>query len=213
MGIVYPTYYDCRIGSGAISGSAQAAVSSYTVARGLRVMPRFNCQDGATVHRILTEPALRAATLSALTAIASRGTNRGICLDLENDGARRPPAMSSFVSTLAAMLHAPVAGLTVVVVGVTHDDPTRSTGFYDYAAIGAAADHVFVLAWGTHWAGSGAGPIAPLGFVRGVVRFVASLPDASRFVIGAPMYALDWPEGEGEAAPGGRRCSPPSTPT
>jgi spore germination protein YaaH len=201
VGLVYPTWYECRIGSGTVAGSAQSAVSSYAATRGLRVMPRFNCQDGPTVHRILTEPGLRTATLRALTRIATRGSNRGICLDLENDGSADREAMSSFVSTLAAMLHARGRRLTVVVVGVTHEDATRAAGFYDYAAIGAAADHVFVLAWGTHWAGSGPGPIAPLEYVRGVVRYVASLPDASRFAIGAPMYALDWPESEGEGPP------------
>jgi spore germination protein len=58
-----------------------------------------------------------------------------------------------------------------------------------------------VLAWGAHWAGSGPGPIAPLEVVRGIARFIASLPSARRFAIGAPMYALDWPAGplEGEA--------------
>jgi spore germination protein YaaH len=201
VGIVYPTFYECRAGSGALTGAAVPAIGGYTSARGLTVMPRFNCQDGPTVHRILTEPRRRAATLAALTRIATQGSNRGVCLDLENDGPQDRQAMSSFVATLAAMLHARHRRLTVVIVGVTHEDATRSTGFYDDRAIGAAADRVFVLAWGTHWEGSEAGPIAPLEYVRGVARYVASLPSASRFSIGAPMYGLDWPElpGEGPA--------------
>jgi spore germination protein len=203
VGIVYPTYYDCETPSGALTGTAQAAIGGYTATRGLSVMPRFNCQDGPTVHRILTSPQRRAATLRALSRIATEGSNRGICLDLENDGAEDRQAMSSFVSTLAAMLHAHHRRLTVVVVGVTHEDAARSTGFYDDTAIGAAADRVFVLAWGAHWAGSGPGPIAPLEVVRGIARFIASLPTARRFAIGAPMYALDWPEGgQGEEASG-----------
>jgi len=195
VGIVYPTYYDCAVPGGALTGTAQSAVGGYTSARGLQVMPRFNCQDGLTVHHILTAPRRRAATLTALTAIALQGTNRGICLDFENDGSEDRAAMSSFVSALAGRLHAHHRKLTVVVDGVTHEDAARSTGFYDDTAISAAADRVFVLAWGTHWAGSGPGPIATLAYVRGVARFVASLPHANRFAIGSPMYALDWPEG------------------
>ena len=129
-----------------------------------------------------------------------QGSNRGICLDLENDGSEDRVAMSSFVAALAGKLHARHRKLTVVVAGVTHEDAARSTGFYDDKAIGASADRVFVLAWGTHWAGSRPGPIAALSYVRGVARFVASLPHANRFAIGSPMYALDWPEGPpGEA--------------
>ena len=200
VGVVYPTFYECRPGSGAMTGTAVTAIGGYTAARGLRVMPRFNCQDGPTVHRILTEPRLRAQTLAALTQISLEGTNRGVCLDLENDGSSDRQAMSSFVARLAAMLHRRHRLLTVVVVGVTHDDPTRSTGFYDDRAIGAAADRVFVLAWGTHWEGSEPGPIAPLEYVRGVARYVASLPSAAHFSIGAPMYALDWPENSSEGS-------------
>jgi len=198
VGIVYPTFYDCERPSGSITGSAQAAVGSYAQAQGLRVMPRFNCQDGATVHTILTDPLRRAATLAALASIAVQGSNRGVCLDLENDVGADREAMSSFVRTLAAMLHARHRRLTVVVVGLRGEEPARQGAFYDYRAISAAADHVFVLAWGTHWAGSGPGPIASLEYVRAVVGYVASLPNASRFAIGAPMYALDWRAGEGE---------------
>ncbi len=207
VGTVYPTFYDCRIPGGAVTGTAVAAIGGYTAAKGLRVMPRFNCQDGPTVHRILTEPRRRAATLAALARIATQGANRGVCLDLENDGAEDRPAMSAFVAELAATLHAEHRLLTVVVVGVTHDDAGRSTGFYDDRAIGAAADRVFVLAWGTHWEGSQPGPIAPLPYVRGVARYVASLPSAAHFSIGAPMYALDWPESSAAKA----RPRPPST--
>ncbi len=194
VGIVYPTYYDCAIPGGALTGTAQPAVADYTATRGLRVMPRFNCQDGSTVHHILTSPQRRAATLAALTRISVEGVNRGICLDLENDGSEDRGAMSSFVSALAGRLHARRRSLTVVVAGVTHEDAARSTGFYDDSAIGAVADRVFVLAWGTHWEGSAPGPIATLAFVRGVARHIASLPDANRFSIGAPMYGLDWPQ-------------------
>jgi spore germination protein YaaH len=200
VGTVYPTFYECRPRSGTLMGAPMAAIGGYAAARGLRVMPRFNCQDGPTVHRILTEPRRRAATLRALTRIATEGFNSGICLDLENDGAADRGAMSSFVAELAAMLHRRDRRLTVVVVGVTHEDATRATGFYDDRAIGAAADRVFVLAWGTHWEGSPAGPIAPLAYVRGVARFLASLPSAGRFSIGAPMYALDWPESAAEGS-------------
>lgn len=195
IAVVYPTYFDCQLGSGRVLGRAQPQVTGYARSRGLRVMPRFNCQDGATVHEILTVPSLRRATLARLMSIATAAGVSGISLDLENDGAEDRTAMSAFVLALAADLHARGRRLSVVVVGVNGDDPRRSTGFYDDRAIGAAADSVFVLAWGTHWAGSGPGPIAPLPFVQEVVDYVASLPSASRFVIGSPMYGLDWPLG------------------
>jgi spore germination protein YaaH len=195
VGVVYPTYFDCQVASGRLLGRGQQTVSGYTHAHRLRLMPRFNCQDGATVHRILTIPALRQATLQRLITTGSGSGYDGICLDLENDGAADRAAMSSFVASLASGLHAHHRRLTVVVDGVAAEGLGHSTDFYDDRAIGAVADNVFVLAWGAHWAGSAPGPIDPLSSVSEVARFVDSLPSRARFVVGAPMYGLDWVAG------------------
>ena len=195
IGVVYPTYFDCSTTSGQITGGDSPVVSSYARSRRMTLMPRVNCQDGATVHRILTTPALRGATLAHLVAISRTPGYRGLCIDFENDGSADRAALSSFVSDLARTLHRRGLRLTVVVDGVTRDNPGASTGFYDYGSLSASADTVFVLAWGTHWAGSGPGPISSLAYVEGVLRYVSSLPDASRFVIGAPMYGIDWQVG------------------
>ncbi len=200
VGVVYPTYFDCSVPAGSVVGQDLPATTAYVRERRIAVEPRFNCQDGATVHRILTEPGLRAETLARLKAIARNPLYGGLCLDLENDGAADREALTSFVSSLAWWLHAHHKKLTVVVAGVTSDNRAASTGFYDDRALGALADSVFVMAWGTHWAGSTPGPIAPLGYVSAVARYVKSLPTAARFVLGAPMYGLDW---AGEGGPGG----------
>ncbi len=192
IGVVYPTYFECSPG-GEVVGAADAEVDAYSAAHGLVEMPRFSCQNGALVHRILTQPALRARVFARLVGLADGPAYAGLNLDLENDGARDRGALSAFVAALAARLHAEGRKLAVDVVGVTREVvPRPTTGFYDDRALAAAADIVFVMAWGPHWEGSGPGPIAPLSFVRGVANYVASLPNARRFVLGVPMYGLDW---------------------
>jgi spore germination protein len=193
--VVYPTYFECSLASGEALGAADPEIDAYTAAHEIVEMPRFTCQDGAVVHRILTHPALRARVLAQLVGLAAAPSDAGLNLDLENDGARDRGALSSFVADLAARLHAERRKLAVDVVGVTHETlPRPAAGFYDDRALAAAADTVFVMAWGAHWEGSGPGPLAPLSFVRGVARYVASLPYARRFVLGVPMYGLDWSE-------------------
>jgi spore germination protein len=195
---VYPTYYECEPG-GAIAGHDEPAIDAYARARHIPLLPRFSCQDGPTVHAILTEAALRARTLAGLSALARNSAYAGLSLDLENDGAADRLALTSFVSQLAGQLHAAGRRLTVVVDGVTHEDPRRSTGFYDDRALAAVADNVFVLAWGSHWMGSASGPLAPLPWVRQVATYFASLPNRARFVLAAPMYGLDWAQAPGSA--------------
>jgi spore germination protein YaaH len=200
ISVLYPTLYNCVVPSGHVTGGLDAGATGYARSQGIAVMPRFNCQDGATVHRILTQPALRAATLARLALIARDPSYAGLNLDLENDGAADRQALTSFVAALARRLHALHKKLSLVVVGVGEDDLKRSTGFYDDRALVALVDSVFVLAWGAHWEGSGPGPIAPLGAAIAVVSYLGSLPHHARFVLGAPMYGLDWPEGHRAAA-------------
>lgn len=199
IGVVYPTYFSCETPGGGIVGADVPAITAAARALHKTVMPRFNCQEGATVHTLLAEPAARARTLAGLVRIARDPSYQGLSLDLENDGAADREALSTFVAALAQRLHAMGKKLTVVVDGVTGEDLGHATAFYDDRALSAAADSVFVLAWGAHWEGSAPGPIAPLSYVEGVAAYLASLPNASRFVLGAPMYGLDWPEQEGRA--------------
>jgi spore germination protein YaaH len=201
LGVIYPTYFQCAIPSGLVQGAPDAEVDVYAAAHGLAELPRFSCQDGATVHRILTDPHLRAQTLARLLALAAAGSYRGLDLDLENDGARDRTALSSFVVALAARLHATGRELAVDVDGVEREDPGRATWFYDDRVLATAADTVFVMAWGVHWERSAPGPIAPLPYVRAVARRLAGLPHARRFVLGVPMYGLDWPGHGGRAQP------------
>ncbi len=192
---VYPTYYECEPGSGSIEGHDEPAIDAFAQAHRIPLLPRFNCQDGPTVHAILSEPALRGQTLARLVALARNPAYAGLSLDLENDGAADRAALSSFVATLAGRLHAMHRKLTVVVDGVSQEEPRHATYLYDYAALSAAADHVFVLGWGAHWEGSAPGPIAPLSWVRQLVAHIAALPTARRFVLGEPLYGLDWATG------------------
>jgi spore germination protein len=195
--VVYPTYYECQVPTGALTGSDDPKIDAYARHAHMRLLPRFNCQDAATVHQILTNPQTRARTLASLHRVAANPAYTGLNLDLENDGANDREALNSFVTELAAWLHAHGKKLAVDVDGVTQENTRISTGFYDDRALSAVADTIFVIAWGTHWAGSVPGPIGSLPFVREVAAYVSSLPNKRKFVLGVPMYGLDWPAGGG----------------
>lgn len=192
IGVAYPTYFECPEQGSRVLGHDEPAISEYIAAHGIALMPRYTCQDGAQVHRLLYDRSLRPHLLRQLLALGEQPLYRGLCLDLENDGPADRGRLSSFVAALARGLHAHGKRLSVAVDGVLREEPRRSTYFYDERRLSALADEVFVMAWGVHWEGSGPGPLAPAGWVRQVARFTASLAHARRFVLGAPMYGLDW---------------------
>jgi spore germination protein len=57
------------------------------------------------------------------------------------------------------------------------------------------------MAWGIHWATSAPGAIADMTWLRRVVRYVDTLPDRDRYVMGSPLYGMDWPRETGAGAP------------
>ena len=197
IGTLYPTYFDCRAADGALTGRDDPLVTRWSQLRGLLVLPRFNCQEEGTLHRILTDSTLRTATLSRLVELVREHGYDGINVDFENGAAADRDALTAFVSDLSGRLHALGKRLSVEVSAKYEHTTTGRSGLYDYAALGRVADHVFVMNWGWHWATSEPGAPDDLELTRKVADYVATMPNRSRFVLGTHLYGMDWPNGGG----------------
>ena len=199
VGTVYPTYFECRAADGEVSGRDDPLITSWSRLRGIQVLPRFDCQRPGTLHSILADPRLREATISALVALASKHGYDGINVDFENGDPSDRAALIEFVSRLATRLHAAGRRLAVEVSAKYQDTTTGRSGFYDYEALGAVADTVFVMNWGWHWATSGPGAPDDMELCRKVADYAAAMPTRTRFVLGTHLYGMDWPNGGGPA--------------
>lgn len=200
IGTVYPTYYNCAA-DGSIAGGDDPQVTRWAQLRAIRVMPRIDCQSATRLHLILTDPATRAAVLARLAALAATHGYDGLNVDFESGPPADRDALTSFVSELAAILHGQGKRLSVAVSATTRPVTSGRAAFYDYAALGAVADTVFVMNWGKHWSTSTPGALADLPWATAVADFVATMPNKARYVLGAGLYGLDWPSGGGAAHP------------
>lgn len=54
------------------------------------------------------------------------------------------------------------------------------------------------MAWGVHWTTSVPGSPDDMTWLRAVVDYVKTMPNRGRFVIGSPLYGMDW-AGDGGA--------------
>jgi len=199
IGTVYPTYYECEKTRGALVGRDDPLVTRWAQLRRIRVLPRFDCQKPAALHLILTDPAVRAATIADLVGLVRRHGYDGINIDFENGPATDRAALTSFVTELATRLHAIGKDLSVEVSAKFQHTITGRSGLYDYEALGAAADHVFVMNWGWHWSTSAPGAPDDMEMCRRVADYVATMPNKERFVLATHMYGMDWPAGGGPA--------------
>jgi spore germination protein YaaH len=203
IGTVYPTYYDCSATDPAsIVGRDDALITTFAKQRRVRVMPRFNCQRAAVFRQIFASSAISESVIDQLVDMTNRFDYDGINLDFEAGAPADRDALSAFVADLAGALHRAGRTLSIDVSPKTSDvaNHPRST-FFDYAALSQYADTVFVMSWGLHWTTSAPGPVADMRWLTQVASYVASMRRRERFVLGMPLYAMDWPAGGGPAHP------------
>ena len=201
IGTVYPTYYNCT-STGALIGKDDPLVTGWAKLRKVRVLPRFNCQSGAVLNRILNDPGLRASWLDQMASLVAQHNYDGLNIDFEAGYASDRAALTSFVAELAARLHAQGKRLSIDVSAKTSDvqNHPRST-FFDYLGLSEHADHLVVMAWGIHWATSGPGAQDRLDWWTQVADYVATMPRKERFVMGLQLYGMDWVNGGGPGNP------------
>jgi GH18 family chitinase len=186
----------------------QAAGVAAEIARlraaGLRVVPTLaNITAGRWAYQpvahILHDPALRKQHVAAIVALVRQHHYAGIDIDYEDLRARDRAAFTAFVTELAAALHAHGKVLSVALFAKTTDAGYAPRNVaQDYAAVGRAADQVRIMTYDYHWATSAPGPVAPIGWVRSVVRYAKSQIPANR-IIGVGLYGYDWSGGHGTA--------------
>jgi spore germination protein YaaH len=201
IGTVSPTYYDCDT-STHMTGANVPLITQWAQAREVAVLPRFNCQRSFVLDEIVNNPGIRQYWLDSIMNQVNANGYDGVTLDFEAGYAQDRDAFTSFVTTLAGLLHSEGKTLMLAVSPKTADVPNhpRST-FFDYNALSAQADEIFVMAWGIHYATSAPGAQDDMTWQSQVIKYVASLPRVNKYILGMQLYAMDWANGGGLAHP------------
>lgn len=145
------------------------------------------------VAKVLHDPRLRDRHVREIVALVEREDYAGIDIDYENLRAGDRDAFSAFVTDLGAALRAERKTLSVAVFAKASDEGYDERNVaQDFAVIGRAADQVRLMGYDFHWGTSPPGPVAPIGWVRDVVKYAKSKIPQERIVLGIPLYGYDW---------------------
>jgi spore germination protein YaaH len=148
------------------------------------------------VARMLHSPTLVSQQVAAITALVQRNGYAGIDIDYEDLHAADRQAFTSFITRLAAALHARGKVLSVAVFAKTSNAGTDPRNLaQDYAAIGRVADQVRLMGYDYHWASSPPGPVAPVSWMRAVLHYAKTQIPSSKIILGVPLYGYDWSGG------------------
>jgi spore germination protein YaaH len=182
-------------------------------ARGVAIVPTVTESAGLRAFKgLLADPARRAALVSELTALASAGPYSGIDLDFEQfavdrSGARLTRDVAAvalayprFVSQLCHALHRIGRTCTVTVMARWSAAQTRwrrslATSVYDYAALGAVADRIRIMAYDQHAPGGAPGPVASLPWVQQVISYARARIPPAKVELGLAGYGYLWGRG------------------
>ena len=200
IGVVYPTYFNCGRG-GIVTGSDWPLVTGWARARQVAVMPRLNCQNPADEEQILGEPAAGEHMIDQLASLCESNGYAGIQIDFEGASPAEREPFTAWITALAARLHSIGDKLSTVVTAKYYNITSGRAAMYNDAALSVPSDYIFVLDWGLHWTTSTPGGLAELPWFTKVADYTATMPNKSKFVLGMPMYGLDWPNGGGSANP------------
>ncbi|MDX6569756.1 MAG: hypothetical protein QOH15_2334 [Gaiellales bacterium] len=199
IGTVSPTYYEVQR-DGSIGGKDDPLVTRWARLHGVRVEPRFHTEDPTTQHALLADPVKSAALAARIASICALQGYDGANIDFEGGPPSDRAALTTFVQTLAGLLHDQGETLTISIGAKTSASATGRNGYFDYPGLALAADHLFVMAWDLHWSTSPAGPISDVTWVSKIVSYIQTVPNPGRFIIGTQLYGFDWPRG-GKATP------------
>jgi spore germination protein YaaH len=201
IGVVYPTYYGCGV-EGEVLGKDDPLVTGWAQARKIEVLPRVNCQNVADEEHILGDPTARENMISQLAALCETYGYQGVQVDFEGAPASERNPFTAFITALAERLHAQGDKLSTIVTAKYYNIMSGRAAMYDDAALSVPSDYLFVLDWGIHWTTSAPGSIDEMAWFKRVAEYTATLPNRSKFVLGMPMYGIDWAGNGGPGNPG-----------
>jgi spore germination protein YaaH len=165
---------------------------------GIPIVPTIsNTRDGnwdtPLIQAVLHDPDLVARHIDAIVSLVREQGFAGVDIDYEDLAAADRDVFTQFIERLADALHAEDRTLTVDVFAKDTDAGYDERNLaQDYAALGAAADQVRLMAYDWHWQTSGAGPIAPADWVGRVLTYAVHEIPAHKVVLGIPTYGYSW---------------------
>lgn len=193
IGVISPYWFRVKADGTRLEnrdGAMDREVLGLASSHDMSVVPTVTNEfDPTRVSIVLATARTRARHVSQLTTLAANANFDGIELDYEGVSSADREQFTQLVQALATSLHARGRTLAVDVPPAT----AANTSAYDYAAIGRVADEVRVLAYDYNDFCGGAGPIAPIDWVRRVVTYLEGEVPRRKLVLGTPLYGYDWP--------------------
>jgi spore germination protein len=186
-------------GCGNLGSRDDQTLKQFARDHNLKVLPSLLTLSGWLNHQILTDETAMANALDQIVSYTVAEDYDGFDLDLEGVDPADRDALTAFVASAGDALHANGKLLTLAIPPKERDVTVGWAGAYDYAALGAPADLVTIMAYEYRGPFSGPGSVAPFDWVQRVTRFATSQIPPDKVLLGLAFYGYDWNTTSGSA--------------
>jgi cellulose synthase/poly-beta-1,6-N-acetylglucosamine synthase-like glycosyltransferase/spore germination protein YaaH/peptidoglycan/xylan/chitin deacetylase (PgdA/CDA1 family) len=143
---------------------------------------------GESVHRIINNKFKKEKLIRDLISILSKNKFTGVNVDLEELKESSDEKLVAFQKDLYEQLHS--KGFLVT------QDVIPFNGDYDYSALAACNDFLFLMAYDEFSPGTRPGPVAEQKWIEAAVGEAIKKIAPSKLVLGIAAYGYDWPTGK-----------------
>lgn len=144
----------------------------------------------ASIRALGRDPSRLAIAASRIARHADSMRYAGLVLDFETLKASDVPSQMTVLRAIADSARA--HGVTTIAVAI----PAEPDDAYPTYELVKVVDHVLVMLYDQHWAGSQPGPISAPDWVERNLSRVVGEVGASRVVAGFPLYGYHWVKGK-----------------
>lgn len=190
VNVISPTWFYLNDNNGNLANLASLDYVNYCHSQGVEVWALVSNLENkdADSAEVLTHTSKRQNLVNQIVSMAIQYNLDGINLDFESlNQSKLGDAYIEFVRELSIK-----CANNGIVLSVDNYVPTSYTAFYNRAEQANFADYVVIMGYDEHYAGSDAGSVSSIGWVKqGVADTLAEVP-ANQVILGMPFYTRVW---------------------
>lgn len=188
INVIAPTWYSIASENGSMSNYSSTSWVNAMHNRGLQVWPLVDDFNKSVDFKALySSRTARKTMIDTLIKDARAYGYDGINLDLENVKSDYAKDFLQFVRELSVECHK-----NNIILSTDNYKPEAYNSCYNLKEQSDYVDYAIVMAYDEHYAGSEAGSVASLPFVKEAVEDMTALVPADKVVVGIPFFTRIW---------------------
>ena len=190
INVISPTWFSLTDNNGGYKSLASKAYVERAHELGLQVWALLdNFSDDVQTEVLLSSTSTRRKLINSLMEEVDAYDLDGLNMDFES---LKPEAGVHYIQFLRE-LSIPCREKGII-LSVDNYVPIEYNKFYDRAEQGIVADYVIIMGYDEHYAGSDAGSVASLEYVRGGIERTLEEVPKEKVINGVPFYTRIWTE-------------------